>query len=131
MATLKSLMARKSELLEQLSGLGEMRKGSIVEQYLEATKQDGTIVRRGPYILYSYKEKGRTVSRRLPDSMTADLYRTQISAYRRFEGLCEELANISQQICDWSGPHGHDATRSRKKKQPRSLEKKSSRKLTP
>ncbi len=118
MATIKSLMARKNEILEQLSGLGEMRKGSIVEQYLEAKKQDGTIVRRGPYILYSYKDKGKTVSRRLPDSMTADLYRKQISEYRRFEGLCEELTKTSQKICDRSGPHGHDDTLSRKKNGP-------------
>jgi len=131
MATLKRLMARKNEILEQLSGLGEMRKGSLVEQYLEATKQDGTVVRRGPYMLYSYKEKGKTVSRRLPDSMTADRYRTQIREYRRFERLCEELANTSQQICDWSGPHGHDAISLRKKKRPRAFKKKSSGKLEP
>lgn len=131
MATIKSLMARKREILEELRGLGEMRKGSIVEQYLEAKKQDGTIVRRGPYILYSYKDKGKTVSRRLPDSMTADLYRTQIREYRRFEGLCEELATTSQQICDRSGPHGHDATLSRKKKRPRSFRKTSSGKSEP
>jgi hypothetical protein len=131
MATLKSLMARKREILEQLSGVGEMRKGSIVEQYLEAKKQDGTIVRRGPYILYSYKEKGKTVSRRLPDSITADLYRKQIREYRRFEGLCEALTTTSQQICDRSGPHGQDATLSRKKKRPRSFRKTSNGKSAP
>ena len=126
MDTLKRLMARKSEIMKQLSEVGEMRKGSIVEQYLEAKKQDGTIVRRGPYMLYSYKAKGKTVSRRLPDSMTADLYRTQIREYRRFEGLCEELTTTSQQICGRSGPHGQDATLSRKKKRPRSFRKTSS-----
>jgi hypothetical protein len=126
METINSLRARKRELLEQINGLGEMRKGSIVEQYMEAEKQDGTIVRRGPYILYSYKEKGKTVSRRLPDLITATLYRDQISEYRTFEGLCDELTRTSQKICDRLEPPETDETRSRKKKRPRPSRQRSS-----
>lgn len=118
METSTSLRARKRELLEQINGLGEMRKGSIVEQYMEAEKQDGTIVRRGPYLLYSYKDKGKTVSRRLPDLITATLYREQISAYRTFEGLCDELTRTSQKICDRLEPPGAEETLSRKKNGP-------------
>jgi hypothetical protein len=126
METINSLRARKRELLEQINGLGEMRKGSIVEQYMEAEKQDGTIVRRGPYILYSYKDKGKTVSRRLPDLITATLYRDQIGAYRTFQGLCDELTITSQKICDRLEPPGTDETLSRKKKRPRSSRQRSS-----
>ena len=115
MNTVQGLKAKKKEILEQINALGEMRKGSIVQQYVEAKKQDGTIVQRGPYLLYSYKEKGKTVSRRIPDSTTADFYRDQIRVFRKFEDLCEELTRISQQICDLLEPDDINATISGKK----------------
>lgn len=101
MNTLESLRQKRSRLLEEINRLGEMRRGSVTEQYYTAQHQNGAQVRQGPYFLYSYKEQGRTISRRLPNARLAQRYREEIAAFRQFEALSGELVSVSQQICDF------------------------------
>ena len=68
MTHLETLRSRRSKILKEMSGLEQMRRGSVVEQFVEMVKADGSKVRRGPYALYSYKENKKTVSRRVTDS---------------------------------------------------------------
>jgi len=94
------LWTRRAEIMKEMGELGEMRRGSVVEQFQERVRPDGRIVRHGPYPLYSYKEKGRTISRRLKTSEEADRYRQQIRNFRRFEELTRELVMIGEQLSD-------------------------------
>jgi len=97
----RALEQRKTEILGQLAALGSMRKGSLTEQYLPTRRKDGTQTRRGPYTLYTFKERGqKTVSRRLGDPAQAQLYRQQITAFRRFQELTTELVQVSQRLAD-------------------------------
>lgn len=100
METLEALLEKKKDLMEKIVKLKDMRRGSVVEQFFEVKRKDGTVVRQGPYVLYSYKEKGKTISRRLPTAARAERYQAEINEYRRFEKLCSELVETSQQICD-------------------------------
>ena len=69
-SSITQLHAQRRALLDQIEHLGPFRRGSITEQFVEAIRQDGSKVRRGPYVLYSCKDKGgRTVSRRLKARM--------------------------------------------------------------
>ena len=77
-----------------------MRRGSLCPQVFEATRKDGTKVRRGPYVVYTRKEKRKTVSRRITDPDQVQAYREQIDAFRRFEGLAAELVRIGERISD-------------------------------
>lgn len=79
-----------------------MRRGSVVEQVYESVGKDGTKVRRGPYPLYSFKEKGKTVSRRIKDPKLKTRYEEQIGAFRRFQELTAQLVRIGEQIADWA-----------------------------
>ena len=81
-----------------MSGLEQMRRGSVVEQFVEMVKADGSKVRRGPYALYSYKENKKTVSRRVTDSKLIQVYRRQIQAFRRFQELTVELISLGEKI---------------------------------
>jgi hypothetical protein len=72
----------------------------VVDQFLEAKRKGGVVVRLGPYPLYSYNDKGKTVSRRLPGPSAAEVYRKQIGEFRKFRRLCEQLVDVSQQICE-------------------------------
>ena len=117
MNTPESLRQQRSRLLEAINRLGEMRRGSVTEQFYTAKHQDGTQVRQGPYFLYSYKEQGRTISRRLPDARTAHRYREEIAAFRRFEELSAELVTVSQQLCDLAG-RAEAATPEKKRRSP-------------
>ena len=100
MAESESLHARRTVLLRELAGLGEMRRGSLVEQFVETVKADGSKGRRGPYVLYSYKDKGRTISRRITDNGQVRVYHKQIQAFRRFQELVSELTSVSERLCD-------------------------------
>ena len=98
MAEVGRLKSRWHRLLDELAELSEMRRGSIVEQVMEIAAADGTKTKRGPYVLYSYKEKGKSVSRRLHDPALVDTYRKQIGTFRRFQGLVQELVSIGEKI---------------------------------
>lgn len=94
------LRKRWAEILKELGGLSEMRRGSVVEQYQERALPGGEKIRRGPYPLYSYKEKGRTISRRLKNQEETSRYRKQIENFRRFEELARELILIGERLCE-------------------------------
>ena len=99
---ISQIRARREEIIRELSELEPMRRGSITEQYLEAAGREGERKRRGPYPLYSYKEKGRTISRRLKSREEVERYRCQIDNFRRFEGLIRELVQIGEKMCERS-----------------------------
>lgn len=100
MKQIESLRAKREELLCELAGLEQIRRGSVVEQFVEAVKADGSKTRRGPYALYSYKENKKTVSHRVTDPKLAQVYRKQIQAFRRFHDLTQELVLLGEKISD-------------------------------
>lgn len=100
MDELEQLRERRRTVLAELEGLEEIRRGSVVEQYVEGTRRDGSRVRRGPYLLYSYKEKGKTVSRRVREGQEAARLREQIQRFRRFQQLTGELLALGERISE-------------------------------
>lgn len=100
MPTLEELVRQREPLVRELIELVEIRRGSVVEQFVEVTLQDGSSSRRGPYPLYSFKEKGKTVSRRLTSAEEAATYRRQIAAFRRFQELTAQLVDVGERISD-------------------------------
>jgi hypothetical protein len=104
MSEVETLQARRSALVRELAGIGDMRRGSLVEQFVETVKADGSKGRRGPYMLYSFKDKGKTVSRRITQPEQVRVYRKQIEAFRRFQKWLSEWTSVSEQLCDLTLP---------------------------
>lgn len=100
MNEIEALRNRRREILKEISELEQMRRGSVVEQFVEVVKADGSKTRRGPYALYSYKEKNKTISRRVSDPKRVKLYRKQIRTFRRFQELSQELVGLGEKISD-------------------------------
>lgn len=100
MTQMETLRARRESILKELAGLGPMRRGSVVEQFVETVKADGSKGRRGPYVLYSYKDKGKTISRRVTDREEVPVYRDQIRIFRRFQELVTELTGVSERMSE-------------------------------
>jgi hypothetical protein len=100
MAAMANLEAERHSILEELAGLSAMRRGSISEQFVESTGRDGSKKKRGPYYVYTHKEKGQTVSRRLTSPGQVTLCKAQIQAFRRFQELTAHLLEIGEQISD-------------------------------
>jgi len=95
--SMETLEAQRLGLLKQLAALGPMRRGSISEQIVETLGRDGRQKQRGPYFVYTYKEKGKTISRRLTSPEQVALCRTQIQAFRRFQELSAQLLQVGEQ----------------------------------
>jgi len=100
MSKVTQLQQRRSQLLEELSGLECVRRGSVVEQRVPAVSADGRRYERGPYPVYSFKEKGRTVSRRLHSPSEVEIYRNQIQDGKRFQQVTAELLRVCEQLSD-------------------------------
>jgi hypothetical protein len=95
-----NLRQQRQQLLQQLSGLQELRRGSRTEQFLMVKRKDGSRVKRGPYPLLTRKQGQKTVSLRLTDPALVPLYRQQIQALRQFETVVEGLVRVGEQLSD-------------------------------
>src|SRR5438132_13412927 len=92
-----NLRQQRQQLLQQLSGLQELRRGSLTEQFLMVKRKDGSRVKRGPYPLLTRKHGPTTVSRRLTDPALVPLDRPQIHAMRQFETVGDGLGRVGEQ----------------------------------
>src|SRR6266446_5488095 len=95
-----NLRQQRQQLLQQLSGLQELRRGSLTEQFLMVKRKDGSRVKCGPYPLLTRKEGKKTVSRRLTDPALVPLYRRQIQAMREFETVVDQFVGVGGQLSD-------------------------------
>jgi hypothetical protein len=95
-----SLQQHRLQLLQQLSGLREIRRGSLTEQFLTVKRKDGSRVKRGPYPLLTRKQGHKTISQRLTDPVLVPLYRQQIQAMRQFETVVDGLVQVGEQLSD-------------------------------
>lgn len=95
-----NLEHQRQALLQQLSSLQQLRRGSLTEQFLRGQRKDGSPVKRGPYPLLTRKEGQKTVSLRLTDPELVPLYRQQIQAMRQFETVVDRLVQVGEQLSD-------------------------------
>jgi Family of unknown function (DUF6788) len=91
---------QRQVLLQQLSGLQELRRGSLTEQFLIVKRADGSSVKRGPYPLLTRKIGQKTVSQRLTDPDLLPIYRRQIQAMRQFQSVVDQLVGVGEQLSD-------------------------------
>ena len=100
MSRADELIARRCQVMQELGRLEQIRRGSVVEQFVEKKLKDGTKVRRGPYVLYSFKKSAKTVSRRLSNKGEVRMYREQIAGFRRFQELTAELLELGEELSE-------------------------------
>lgn len=103
MKEIERLEKRRIQIIRQISSIRTMRKGSVTEQYLKVPRKgQREPALKGPYFLYTRKEKGKTVGRRLSKEK-ADQFRQQVEAFHRFQALGKEYAEISERLADLAG----------------------------
>jgi len=101
MSKISHLFARRRDLLEDISAIEEMRRGSVIRQFLKVKlKGRKEPVLSGPYALYTRKKKRKTVSRRLHDPAEVRRLEEQVENYHVFRRLCAELVEVSEEICE-------------------------------
>lgn len=101
MPILSKLRQTRQEIFTQIASIEEMRRGSVVRQFLKIKLKRGRkITLTGPYALFTFKQKGRTVSRRLHDVEEIRRLEHQVENYHIFQQLCRRLVEIGEAICE-------------------------------
>ena len=102
--SLSRLESRRSELVLALSHLNDMRPGSIVGAVWRCGKPNCHCAQakdpgHGPKLRLTYKARGKTVTEALPSPATVRKAEQEIAEFRKYQQLCQELVEVSEQIC--------------------------------
>ena len=97
---LRQCRAQYALLKARLRQVGFICEGSLVERWMQCGKPNCACASNrarlhGPYFQLSWKEKGKTVSRRLPAEHAA-LYRQWIANRQRLQSIVEQMHGVSQ-----------------------------------
>jgi hypothetical protein len=106
--SLETLERQRAEILRQMQQLGDMRRGSVVEQYLRCGKSPCCCKRpghpgHGPYFTLTCKVAGKTKTRQLRAGPVLEKVKREVYAFHRFRELTERLLKINEEICEHRG----------------------------
>lgn len=91
--------SERLNLLQQMGAITRMRRGSVNVQSFTRRHRDGSVVRQGPYYLYSRTEKGKSYSQRIPAG-AVEQYRTETENCRRFKDLAQEYIRVCERLTE-------------------------------
>jgi type II secretory pathway component PulF len=107
MSLIQKLRQKRQKILSQIALIEEMRRGSVIRQFLKIRlKGKKKTVSCGPYGLFTFKQKGKTISRRLHDPQEMSILEQQVENYHLFQKLCRQLVQIGEAICEVKGKEG-------------------------
>jgi hypothetical protein len=100
---LSELELQREHLKRQLSGLGDLRPGSLVERYRKCGKPNCHCAQpddagHGPSWSLTHDVKGRTTTNVIPEAFVPQT-REQIAEYQRLRQLTRDLVGVSEKIC--------------------------------
>jgi type II secretory pathway component PulF len=100
MSMLSKFRQARQEILTQIALIEEMRRGSVIRQFLKVKlKGEREPILSGPYALFTCKQKGKTVSRRLHAIEEVRRLEQQVENYHMFQQLCHRMVEIGEAIC--------------------------------
>jgi hypothetical protein len=130
--TLETLEKRRVKLLDELARTGDMRQGSLTENYRRCGKRECACSEEehaghGPYYAFTRKVAGRTQTVNLREGPRLRKLRREVEAYQSFRRLCMQLLEVNEALCMLRPADDEDrAERSGlKKKLPRSSRRRS------
>ena len=101
---LRELEEKRERVKKQLTGVGDMRQGTVSERYLKCGKAECRCGKEeayahGPYFSLTKAVKGKTVTRVIPKPLV-ELTRVQIAEFREFRRLSQEFLAVNEEICE-------------------------------
>jgi hypothetical protein len=102
--SLSELEAQRERLKQQMSGLGDLRPGSLVERYRKCGKPNCHCAQpeepgHGPSWSLTRDVKGKTTTKIIPKEFVPRT-REQIEEYQRLRHLTSELVEVNEKICE-------------------------------
>ena len=109
----EALARQRAAILEEIGALGDMRRGSIVEQYLKCGKSPCCCKARGhtghgPYFTFTRKLQGKTQTRQLRPGPALTKLSREVETFHRFRLLCDQLIEVNERLCDLRPAAGAD-----------------------
>lgn len=95
----------RAELYEQLSRVGDFRRGSLNEVRRKCGRPNCACAQpghpgHGPQYNLSRSVGGRTVTRHLKPGPELDKVRAEVAEYERFRALVGRVAEVNEEICE-------------------------------
>ena len=102
---LNALLLQRDQLKSELAAVGNMRPGSLVPRFRKCGKPSCHCAKKGakghgPSYSLTHAVSGKTVTHVIPAGEAVERTRAQLSEYRRFRHLVQQLITVSEQICD-------------------------------
>ncbi len=102
--SLEDLEQQRSDIADQLTGLGDFRPGSITATSGRCGKPNCRCHRpnqpgHGPTDRLTYKVEGRTVSESLPSQAALAKAEREVAEFRNYQQLSQQFVEINTQIC--------------------------------
>lgn len=102
--SLPALEAERSQILRQISTLGDLRPGSICAVPRRCGKPTCHCAKpkdpgHDPQLRLTYKADGKTVAESFPTPAAFHKAQAEIHEYQRLQKLCADLVAVSQRIC--------------------------------
>ena len=107
--SLPELEARRAELYARLPESGDLRRGSVSENYRRCGKGNCACAQpehpgHGPRLLWTRTGPGgKTIGRQLAPQ-EVDKVRRELAAYREFATLSEAILAVNEEICEARPP---------------------------
>ena len=102
--TLLDLEKRRSEVLMEISKLGDFRPGSISATTGRCGNQNchchkPNVPGHGPNFRLTYKVNGKTVTESFPNPATQRKAEREVATFRTYQELSRALIEINEEIC--------------------------------
>ena len=102
--SLPALEAERSQILRQISSLGDMRPGSICAVARRCGKPTCHCAKprdpgHDPQLRLTRKVDGKTVAESFASPAAFQKAQAEVNGYQRFQALCAELVQINEKIC--------------------------------
>ena len=125
--SLQDLESRRTDLVKQIAGLGDLRSGSISDTSGRCGKPNCRCHQRGnpvhgPNLRLTYKDQGKTVTESLPTPAARRKAEREIAEFRHFEQLTRAFIEVSAKICRARSAEPGTASQE-KKRRPRPAKK--------
>ncbi len=101
---MEGLEQKRRQLYQQLQNLGDFRPGMISVNYRKCGKPNCACAQpahpgHGPQYLWNTTQKGKSRAQSLRLGPEVEKVAQELETYDRFVGLCGELVEVNEQIC--------------------------------
>lgn len=129
-ANLRELESQRSNLFQELSKTGDLRRGSLAENYRCCGKFNCACAAEdhpghGPQYLLMTKVGGESRSKNIPPGPEVERIKEQLSNHKRFRELVHRIIEINEEICEVRKGGSQEGQQVVKKKLRKSSKKKS------